>query len=297
MASINKRALLFMSPMCLFSITMAPPTSHAEFELNFLPHKGSLNDGGRSGSWGDRGQEWEFSDEDITQEMVIEDGEEYYHVIIKDQYQDFAMDFYIKTASGNGFYPDRSTGPASSSYGDGGPDLRNFENPFLFESGNGTGNPERMYMRMIVKDDQINQEFLKATLTQKPIIKQAISGVGFRDDTVIDMSNSNYGQINYTGSVDINTVVSDLDSSAVISEFNLNRDGEQATINAGEYSIEPGTGPGESFGTYDYSGGKFDVYSVDWVEFCEPSQNPQHNCNFDGSGRGSRGGHSSGGTR
>ena len=273
------------------------PTSQAEFTLNFQPHGDGGGDGGRSGdggSRGSRGQDWEFADEDMVQEMVFENGQEYYHVIIKDEYQDFSMDFYIKTASGNGYYDDRSTGPASSSYGSGGDNLRNYEDPFTFESGNGSGNPNRMYMRMIINDGGFEQEFLKAKLDKKPIITQTVVDTGFHDDVVIDMSNSNYDQINVAGSVDIHTVITDAAFPGGESDFLLSRDGGQVDVSAGKFTYTPSSEIGGSLGQYDYTDSDFDVYSVDWLEFCEPSQNPQHDCNFDSSSRGSRGGRGGG---
>ena len=265
------------------------PTSQAEFALDFQPRGDGGGDGGR-GDRGDRGsrdQDWEFTDDDIIQEMVSENGQEFYHVIITDSSQDFALDFYIRTASPNGFYPDRSTGPASSSYGDGGPDLEGFEDPFQFEAGTGTANPQRVYMRMILRDENMEQEFLKGIMAQKPIITQTIVDAGFLNDVVIDMTNSNYSEMNTAGNIDIQTVVN-LPSG--VSEFELSRDGDQVHTTAGKFKFTPGSGPGGSLGTYEYFEGDFDVLAVDWLDFCDPSQNQQHDCNFDGSNRGSRGG-------
>lgn len=285
--------------MCLFALIVDMPTSQAEFELNFEPDTSNYGDGGRGGSWGGGGRGggewWEFWDEEIVQEMVFENGQEYYHVIIKDPYQDFAMDFYIQTASGNGFYPDRSTGPASASYGDGGPNLARFENPYLSASGNGTGTPDRIYMRQIFNDGTIQQDFNKATLSQKPIITQSIVSDGYRDEVVINMDNSNYSQMDRPGSIDIHAVVTDLDFPFGEGDFLLSRDGQQVNVTAGQFTYEDGSGdrwePGGSNGTYTYADGDFDVYDVDWLSFCESDQNPQHHCNFDGSNRSSRGGH------
>ncbi|ALP54424.1 hypothetical protein Tel_15430 [Candidatus Tenderia electrophaga] len=296
------------------------PLTQAEFELNFQPRSGDgdLGDGGRGGwggggSRGGRGQDWEFRDEDMIQEMVFEDGQEYYHVIIKDDHQDFALDFYIKTASPDGFYESDGgrggrgggddTGPASSSAGDGGPDLEDFEDPFQREAGNGSANPSRVYMRMRVRDHDMEQEFLKATLSQKPIITQVIDDKrGFRDETTIDMTNSDYSQMNVPGIVEIETRITDPQFQSGVSEFLLSRDGDDVNVTAGQFTYSPGdkdpgassTTPGGSGGTYTYVEGGFDVYAVDWLEFCDPDQNSRHDCRFDGSNRGSRGGRGGG---
>jgi hypothetical protein len=292
MTKINKKyALLALLVTGLFPLVVDLPVSEAEFSLNFLPHGDGQGDGGRSGGGGrrgSRGQEWEFTDEDIMQEMVSEGGQEYYHVIIKDQKQDFAVDYYIKTASSNDYY-DRDSGPASSSYGKPS-DLQNFEDPFQKEAGNGSANPQRVYMRMILNDATMSQEFLKAKLTQKPIITQSNTGKNFATDITIDMSNSNYTQKDVPGKVDIHTLL----PGTGVSDFDLSRDGGKVDVTAGRFTYANGSGPGQSNGAYSYVDGGFDVYKVDWLDFCDPKQNTQHDCRFDGGNRSSRGGRGGG---
>ena len=273
-------------------------TSQAEFALNFQSHGGSSGGGGsRSGG----GEEWEFTDGDMMQEMVTESGQEFYHIIIGDPNRDdFAMDMYIRTASGGAGWSDRDAGPPSSS--DGSPsDLQDFEDPFALDAGTGTGNPNRVYMRMILNQDGLEQEYLKSTMARKPVITQSLNTGDYQDHVVLDMTNSTLSDMNTKGNVEIYARVTDPDvptSDGIASEIHMingeeliidhENDGLDIKVNAGEWAYSQGSGPGGSSGIYTYVAEGFDVLNVDWYQYCDPSQN-DHRCNFSGR-NGDRGG-------
>lgn len=297
MAKIYKRALLALFPVCSFALVMDLPTSQAEFELNFQSRGGGGDGGSRSGG----GEEWEFSDGDMMQEMVTEAGQEYYHIVIGDPNQDdFAMDMYIQTASGGAGWSARSAGPPSAS--DGSPsDLEDFDDPFALDAGSGTGNPNRVYMRMILKENGFEQEYLKSTLERKPIITQSLNTGDYQDYVVLDMTNSTLSDTNTKANVEIHARVTDPNaptSDGIASEIHMvngeeliidhENNGLDIQVTAGEWAYSTGSGPGGSSGIYTYVADSFDVMSVDWYQYCDPNQN-SHNCNFSGS-NGDRGG-------
>jgi len=69
----------------------------------------------------------------------------------------------------------------------------------------------------------------------------------------------------------------------------MTTDAPQANITAGQFRYSSGSGFGGSYGTYTYVDQGFDVYNTDWLSFCDPTQNPDRQCQFSAGGGGGGG--------
>ncbi len=293
-------------PKSIITLLLAAlfPTSPArgEFALNFLPNTNVVNSianqscnagtgGGMMGGGGMGGGGMGGAgcgSGYFLQQVVNDNGVQFYHVIIGTPADGFALEYYMRTSAGNWFTGGGMGGggnaPFSSSYGD-------ISNNFQFrrfnenaplsndpKAGNGSGNPSRVYMRQINNDANITQEFVKATETNKPRISQNVNGGTAMSSTFnLDMSNGNYtafsSPVSYTNTTNVTGVGS----------FNA-ATAPTATINAGRFRYTPGASFSGSFGTYNYAGGNFNVYGVNWLSYCASSQNPDHQCVFNTGG-------------
>jgi len=285
---------------------LLPLHSQAEFSLNFSTGSnvvGSIaNQGcnaGGGGMGGGMGMLGPGCGEDyFLQEIVNENGIEYYHVILFDQTEDFAIEYYMRTGgccwfSGGGMMGGGDA-PYSSSYGNIDDRLANAWQPLseAANSGNGTGNPARIYMRQINNDSQMNQEFIKQFEDRKPRIIQDINADGTQLVFDLDMSNGDYTGFT-SPSQFINTFTS---SDPFVTDFDMNIDAPQSSVSAGRFIYNTGPNDGGSSGSFTYeSADGIDVYNIDWLSYCDPSQNADNNCNFNGGGGGGMGGGGGGG--
>jgi hypothetical protein len=306
---INHYPILFVS-LSVSALLLDMPSSQAEFVLNFKP-VGSSDGGSRRSGFGDvtfgtcgdgsRSSGGFYSGSRfgsggggglcMSQEIVSENGVDYYHILIGDpSTDDFAMDTYIRTAScQNADWNQCRDGSRPASSSDGNPsNLRNFSDPFDPSAGSGTGNPTRVYMRQINNGPGFQQEYLKAKMAYKPIITQSIVNGEYSDHMVIDMTNSTLGDMTTVGNVDLTVIVRDSSSpdNSVVSDFDLQRDADNLKISAGLWKYDAGSGPGGSSGTYTYAYDSFDVYSVDWYIYCDTSVSG-NDCQRKSSGGGS----------
>ncbi|MDZ4263371.1 MAG: hypothetical protein U1B30_13710 [Pseudomonadota bacterium] len=315
-------------PKSIITLLLAAlfPTSPArgEFALNFLPNPNVVNSmanqscnagtgGGMMGGGamgGMMGGMMGFGPgcgSGYFLQQVVSDttGAQFYHVIIGTPADGFALEYYMRTGGccwfgdggggggmmgGGGGMMGAGNAPFSSSYGDTANRGFNAFTPLSNNSaaGNGSGNPSRVYMRQINNDANITQEFVKATETNKPRISQNVNGGTAMSSTFnLDMSNGNYtafsNPVSYTNTTNVTGVGS----------FNA-ATAPTATINAGRFRYTPGASFSGSFGTYNYAGGNFNVYGVNWLSYCASSQNPDHQCVFN-TGGGMMGGMMGGG--
>lgn len=303
-------------PKSLITLLVAAlfPTSPArgEFALNFLPNPnvvasianqscnagaggGMMGGGVMGGGGGMMGFGPGCGSGYFLQQVVTENATQYYHVIVGTPADGFALEYYMATGgccwfSGGGGMGGGGDAPFSSSFGDTTNRGFNAFTPLSNDpaAGNGTGNPSRVYMRQITNDANMTQEFLKARQVNKPRITQNINGGTAMSSTFnLDMSNGTYTAFsNPTSFSNITTV-------AGVGSFNA------ATIptaksNAGRFRYTPGASFSGSFGTYNYEGGNFNVYGVNWLSYCGASQNPDHQCVFN-TGGGMMGGMMGGG--
>ena len=269
---------------------------NAEFSLNFSPNDNITSNisnvhctsgggdgvvpgsGGWGGGWGGGGGFPYFGcGGGYFIQEVVRDPElgSYYHVILGEPDKDeFSMEFYL-----SGDYNSDSGG-----------DWYNANNPLgdrLSVTGNGTGNPKRIYMHVINNDagGGFSQELIKAQQSQKPLITQSIVSDTMTAKTVIDMTNSNYDQDHITGIFENTIVFSGADQGT--GDFDMAIDVQKSTVTAGRYTYNSGFSSrwGSSYGSggegsYSYVDGGFELDSVDWESYCIDKQNPDHNCNF-----------------
>ncbi len=307
------------SPLVLaLAISLLPPSLRAEFALNFQPNPNvvpswanwSCNAGGGGGMGGMGGGMGMFGpgcgSDYFLQELIDDNGIQYYHVIVGDPtVDDFALEFYMRIGDGGNWWPTggrrgggmgMGLGPApySSSYGDVNDPLASAWLPLASADlvGNGTGNPNRVYMRQINNDAQMQQEFIKDRETQKPRIVQVVQEGSFSSNFDLDMRNGDHNTFTDPVLFINETTVPDFATFDAADPVTAPR----AHINAGRYIYTAdnplGAPHGDAYGTYTYEDGGFDVYGTDWLSYCIPDQNPDHNCNFSrgGMGMGGRGG-------
>ena len=303
----SRHVLTKWTPLTVFVLSLLLPLQpKAEFSLNFQPNSNVVGSwanqtcgsgdgmmGGMGGMMGGLGPG--CGSDSFRQEIISDNGTEYYHVILFDQTEDFALEFYMRTGgccwwggadaryTGGGMMGGGST-PYSSSYGNVDDPLANAWEPLsnAANSGNGTGNPARVYMRQINNDSQMNQEFVKARETMKPRIVQNISDGSVQLTFDLDMSNGGYTSFTAPSKFDNTFTLTGLPAA----NFDMATDVPQANITAGQFSYTEGNVDGGSNGSYSYAGDSFDVYAVDWLSYCEPSQNSDHSCNFSSGGGG-----------
>ncbi|TPW15133.1 MAG: hypothetical protein FD130_1256 [Halothiobacillaceae bacterium] len=300
---INPRLAIF-SPVALLVITLCalPNLSHAgEFALNFQPLDATLGDNfypdtrcnrpegpniGCSGSWSNSADTTPF-----LQELFQSGGVWYYHVIVGTPESGFVQEFVMKA---NG--PTWEGGLGSASLGDGNCRLPVFgpgswsgtdcnlwdplgvshDNDF---TGNGSGNPKGVVMRMIIggtwndttktwtcnQSDSFCDEFLKDEFLLKPRISQTIHDGAMEGTVVLDMRNSSYDTSAITANM---TNTFELGDSATGSagDFDFATDAQIYNLNAGRY-VFTGSGPTSAVSEpYIYYDGGFEL-DRDWSIF------------------------------
>ncbi len=294
------------------ALLLAATPLNAEFALNFTPNGSSGGGGGWGGGWGGAssfsnvecgssstgggntgyggensgGGGWGGGGFSLgrgcgTGYFMQEVGDGYFHVVVGDPAEDFALEWYIRS-SGN-YDTDLTTGY-----------LDNIDDPLssnVSKTGNGAGNPRNVHIRAIVSGDGLEQEFLKASNTYKPKITQDIIATDMTSHFEADMTNSTYSDSSSVGTIINQQSVLDPNLPGASANFDL-ADFPSANITAGLYRHNTGSGSGE-FKTYSYAEDGFDVYDVTWIDYCDPAQNPDHDCDIGGSNGG--GGWSSGG--
>lgn len=256
----------------------------------------------------------------FMQEVISSGGNSYYHVVIGDAGSNFALEYYIRTATGStcwyGCANARITGgmggggmgggmgggvaPLSVSSGAGGLNGNNTD-PLGNSgfSGNGTGRPDQVVIRMINNSSEMQQEFLKATEINKPKITQNITTADMTSNFVIDMSKIDYNTTSKIAPITLTQTINSADLPVQqgnypdSKNFDINNFTGTRTVTGGRYTYNAGSGDGGSAGTYTYFADGFDVYGVDWRSFCDPNQNPS-GCSFGGNAGGMMGGTSGG---
>lgn len=226
----------------------------------------------------------------FLQEVINDNGNQYYHVILGNPTQDnFALEYYMRTGgccwrTGGGMMGGMMGGgmmgsgdaPLSSSYGNINDPLFNALTPLSNNSsaGNASGNPSRVYMRQINNDATMTQDFTKAKELNKPHITQTVkSGTAMTATFDLDMSNGNYNS--YSNPVKFTNIT----TVAGIGSYDT-ATSNQAKISAGRFTYSPGTSFNGSLGNYKYERDSINAYNINWLSYCQPSQNPDHQCIF-----------------
>ncbi len=155
----------------------------------------------------------------------------WYHIIIGEQGQDFAQEMYIKrggpgslSSKIDGFL--HCNGVCDSHSGGAWGDINanhtgigtlnnlggNGLNPLGPDSkitGTGSGNPESVLMKTVLKGVGYQEEYVKSEFSRKPVIKQDLTNATFNMNSQIDMSNTSYRQGGTAAAVTINQGFSD----------------------------------------------------------------------------------------
>jgi hypothetical protein len=338
-------ALTFVGAALLF-FSSGSHDSEAAFTLNFIPDESNYTNSNDNpnfscnnvpgvadfncGSGGRGDFDLGGSHDDGTamfQRVFTNGGKTYYNVVIGDYTQDsFYMEYIIEANAGWGTYDNRGDTPASASAYTAG-SIGNCStttcafgeispySPDTSHNGNGSGNPNRVIMRMVVNDGITHNEFLKDQFDKKPLITQNMLDPnptnGISMEYSIDMRSKTYSDPTPIASADrINRTFligdtaanqGDYDSTGAvptpISMIQTNDD-----ITAGAYTYTTGSSFGGSDGTYTYyladgvtvdpSG--FQPTNVDYSVFCMTGQNVDWSgngaCTNGNGGGGGRGG-------
>ena len=259
---------------------------YSRFACNFpgVPDTASHCSGGR-GTWI---SQWGYDTTPIVQETAWgSDGLPYWHQIVGHPDTGFAQEVYIRkgpgwtqswsaprwcwSASGGDYGPgcNNSTDYASGNsppYAIGNYDwVGNAWNPLhgnAAYTGNGSGNPQAVVMRMVLDDPAqgFSMEFLKDTLDGKPRIQQSISQGALQQQTTIDMRGLSYADAATAGSFASSMSLAGSDPPV---GWDAASDGQQVHLTAGRYTYTAGPGPFGSLGSYSYFEGGYDPVAAD----------------------------------
>jgi hypothetical protein len=278
---------------CLLAVGGAMPAAHADLTLNFAPVSGGQAllgcMPGVAFIPGSCVRMQNTQDPDTTpfyMEAVTDaaTGVSYYHTLLGDTNSDFAQEYYIAYAGNASWWPGFRMNASAGTY-NGGADAQptqnwtaTFHDPLAASnlSGNGTGRPDRVMFRQTIKGTGFNQEVLKANRLNKPKITPPTTDGEMASDFVLDMSTLVYdgaSALTNAGAITNTLVVTDSQSGQIMANFDINTTSQNSNVTGGKYNYTPGTGTGGSFGAYTYATGSFDVYSVNWSAFWDPTAN------------------------
>jgi len=225
----------------------------------------------------------------FMQEIVDDGVNKYYHVIIGEEGVDsFAQEYYIRTAGccwftakGPANNPMFGEAPLSSSYGDTGKLLSSALFPLapVTLSGNGAGNPNRLYMKQINQDSDMTLEYTKVYENKKPRITQVVNAGDMLSTFVIDNSNAGYGE-QITAEQYVNTVsLYDANGDPLgVGDYDVASQASQQHTTAGQYIYKEGPEVAGSFGMYEYAEGELDPVYINWYAYCNPEENSYRGC-------------------
>jgi hypothetical protein len=295
-------------PLMLFCIPHSDPAWSA-FGMNFQSVPGATpinylgNDDDKNCDFDTSGSGKGCSAYPDVYEMVTgSDGQSYWHYVITDPAQGFAEEVYIKSVNQSG-YKFFDAGGALADVGGDATTLGNADNPLgnnMTITGNGTGNPRSVAMRMLLtepaNDAGVAQgyeysfyyEFLKSETDRKPRIEMQLNPAS--DDNsdvklhfVADMRDVTYGDMSTDLSGDpfhnTNTLIMTDPTLQGSAGFDAVLNAQDAFMTGGRYTFTPGSGwagaagnlgPGATPyvpGTYHYYDGGFDLENMDWEIF------------------------------
>ncbi len=253
------------------------PVVSAGFELNFLPdasgvmatavtHGSSINIFNQT--------PYLMSGGFQLPEIVIdpETGLDYYHIIVGDAADGFIQEVYIER--GFGSFPNSNVGSAVGGAGDlnGGNGVDPLDRNANIETANAAANPNKVLVRQLMNDGEIQQEYIKSEFNKKAKITQIVTDpVGMVSRFEIDSSNVMMNQLAAPG-----TMINTLDLAGTEYDFDMatiSGEGVDINVNAGQYIYLDGIGPGGSAGTYLYLDGGEDVSNTDWESYYDVTEN------------------------
>jgi len=260
----------------LLGLLCVSNTAQAEFVLDFTPD----NSGSMSGSVvhgnSSTGGQTPFLLNGTLPEIVTDPdtGLSYYHMILGDPADGFAMEVYIQ----RGYSPNWQNGTNSAVGGAGGSGGGNGTDPLdttATVTANGEANPTKVAIRMVLNDGEMQQEFLKDKLNFKPKITQSVNADDISMNFSVDMSMFTYNDSFVPGIVSNTLQLIDPTFSAVSGsgDFNITNPciprctDHKSSISAGRYTYTAGGSVAGSNGTYIYSDGGFNIDDVNWEDY------------------------------
>ena len=225
----------------------------------------------------------------FMQEVVTDGQNKYYHLIIGDPKTDpFAQEYYIRTAGccwftakGPANNPMFGEAPFSASYGDTGKLLSSAFFPLapVTLSGNGSGNPGRIYMTQINQDSSMYLEYTKAFESKKPRITQVVTDPYIISTFAQDNSNASYYQslmaMEYRNEV---TLKDGQGRSLGVGNYDVATNAPKQYVDGGHYIYRDGPAVAGSFGMYAYASTTFDPVYIKWLSYCSPTENSYRGC-------------------
>jgi len=225
----------------------------------------------------------------FMQEIVTDGTNKYYHLIIGDKDVDpFALEYYIRTADccwftakGPANNPMFGEAPQSSSYGDTGKLLSSALFPLapVTLSGNGAGNPNRIYMQQINQDSEMQLEYTKAFETKKPRIAQTIDNGEIVSEFVLDNNNADYSVSLAAAEYQNKLTLYDTNGNPQgAGDYDVAAQANQQHVTGGQYIYKGGPEVDSSFGMYEYAEGGPDPVYINWYAYCNPEENTHRGC-------------------
>jgi len=325
MKAMNRYRVIFQSTLLAGMVLFAGSVAMAAgVEFNFqpvgAPFTGGINPAG-SGAAGNDGTRF-------YQDTIDIDGVKYFHVVVGDPATGFAIESYVTAATiATGQNADhRASSPDSGGneraligsqaelsldqgaiiqipgrqFGNAKDPLGVTVNPASgfkhFDlSGNGTANPNRAMLRMVVGDAQMSQEVFKPLLGRKPLISQVTVDSDSQGEMVgqfiADLRGLTYSDMK-TAAPLFNrlSILSPDFAVSGIADFDMSHS-QRSNVTAGRYTFTPGAGwsaptdpdgqfnwdvDGSTFdeGSYTYSDGAgFNLEGINWGKFFDYDQN------------------------
>ncbi len=149
------------------------------------------------------------------------------------------------------------------------------------ESGNGTGNPNKVIMRQKLDDGEMTQEFIKSSFSKKPKIIQEVRTTEMTSLVEIDMQAHSYNEFDNSAMTVVNTLIFDRTGpgSAPVADWSIeNPDGGRGSgkvdshVDAGQYIYSGGDASiGNANGQYSYADGVggFDYENANWEAYMD----------------------------
>lgn len=287
---------LLLAVCGLVALLLAARPAMADLTMNFLPLPPGqrianiANVDCRTPTLGGCLRGSSLTDPDKTpfyQELVINQGVSYYHVMIGQPNTEIAQEYYIAVATlpNGGLDCCWSNGaPFSASSGEfnGGNDvIKGWIDPLaptvgLGGSGSGTGNPERVIFRQVIQSQDLTQETSKLSFLNKPTVNQTLSSAQMESLFKFDMSNSTYQDSTTIGVMTNRIKLFDSNQPTPFLDFDVASNAQSSKLNGGTYTYTPGIDKVGSNGSYQYKEGNYDPRPIDYRVFSNTTNIPNN---------------------
>ena len=192
-----------------------------------------------------------------------------WHQVLIDEAQGFKMEIYAVMSMGSA-----GLGQGKSmSAGKNANHVWPIDNNNQYITGTGTGDARRVQFRMLVEDEGLSLDMIKDKWDRKPKITQNVTGQGIDMDTLIDMSNSSYSDMNTAAIVTNNTIFED---PTLVDFYFDSRTSANANVTGGRYKIsgyeDDPINPNYRYADAPDNYGK----NLDWLKYWHGSSQPDY---------------------